>query len=92
MADGTKKSFTPALLSLAEGGGTHDPYLVAVLLSKKLNMACGGTVVTPWEVGRIPLEWIEAVTALVDRLPGMAEGQKKVEDYLAKWRKKLDGK
>jgi len=78
---------TPALLSLAEGGGTQEPLLVGFLLAQKINTAAGGAFIAPWEIGELPAEWIEAAMALNDRLPGMRQGKAKVADYLAKWRK-----
>lgn len=78
---------TPALLSLAGGGGTRDPLLVGFLLAKKINQAAGGAFIAPWEVADLPDEWIEAAKGLTDRLPAITEGKAKVEALKARLRK-----
>jgi hypothetical protein len=75
-------------LALSGGKGTTDPLLSAFLLAKQINLAAGGTVVAPWEVGELPEEWIEAARGLTLTLPEMRAGKEQVEDHLAHWRKR----
>ena len=42
-----------------------------------------GTQLQPWELDELSGDWIEALDALVYRLPGMAEGRRKVMEAVA---------
>ena len=77
---------TPALLALAEGRGTSNPYLAGILLAQRINSTVGYPLVAPWEVDQLPGDWLDAFMALSDRLPAMRAGKRKVEDRLAEWR------
>jgi len=77
---------TPALLALAEGRGTSNPYLAGILMAQRINTAVGYPLVAPWEVEDLPGEWLDAFMALTDRLPAMRAGKQKVADKLAEWR------
>jgi hypothetical protein len=61
--------------------------LSKILLARIINTAHGGTVIGSWEVDLLPDEYIDACQALVVELPGIKEGVRKVEEYMAKRRK-----
>jgi hypothetical protein len=55
--------------------------------AKAINMAAGGSVVSPWEVGELPDEWVDMAVGMTHRLPRYQKSQKKVDDHLAAWRR-----
>lgn len=75
----------PALLTLAEGKPTTDPGLSQILMARKINQFLG-VQLWPAELEELPEEFIEAIHGLVDLLPTMQAGTRKVEDWLTKWR------
>lgn len=77
---------TPAFLSLAEGGGTKDPMLVAVWLARQINTELGGAFVAPWDVYELSGEWLDALTGMTTSVPDMKAGKQKVESVLERWR------
>ena len=56
------------------------------MLSRRINRILGGMAVTPWTVNELPDAEIETILGM-ERLAGMREGRKKVDDILANWRK-----
>lgn len=78
---------TGGLLALSGSRKTSEPHLAAFLTAQHVNQAAGGTVVTPWEVDELPMEWIEAANGLMLELPGMRKGRQTVDKILEKWRK-----
>lgn len=75
-------------MSLARRGTTDDPILGAILTAQNVNAALGGQFVTPWEVGQLPREWVEACIALNRDLPEMKKNMKEMDDYVAAWKTK----
>ena len=79
---------TPALLSLAEGGGTKQRELVQIFQAQTINRVLGGAVMLPWDVPDLSWEWIEVMMAIENGLPQLKSGKKAVESALDKWRKR----
>jgi hypothetical protein len=75
-----------ALLSVARRGATDDPILAGIFKAQNVNTALGGQFVTPWDVGQLPQEWIEACMAVNNKLPEIKSGMKEMNDFLAKWK------
>lgn len=78
---------TAELLALADGHGTSEPHLSAILRCQAYNQAMGGAVLAPWEVSDLPGEWMEVLDAMVYRLPGMAAGRRKVQEAVERVKK-----
>jgi len=60
--------------------------LIRIFKARAVNMAHGGTVISAWEVDNLPDEFVDACTAIVNDLPGMKKGTRKIEEYMAKVR------
>jgi len=59
--------------------------LARALLARKINQACGGAVLRPWEVDELPDEWIEGLTALVTDLAQAESGAAQLRAYMDNW-------
>ena len=82
---GAKKLIESSLLEIVQAGMTSDEWVIAINTAKLVNEALGGPFVAPWEVKNLPDELVERILALANDLPGMKEGQKRVEEIRAKW-------
>jgi hypothetical protein len=60
--------------------------VAGAILARRINQAFGGPFVLPWEVADLPDEWIDTALGLTGELPALAQGRKRVEERLAKWR------
>lgn len=64
---------------------TSDPLMGDVLLSRRINGLLGGLAVSPWTVGQIPQDWIDAVLNL-DEKSVLNRSWEKVEEKFAEFR------
>ncbi len=71
------------MLDLALTGQTDHPLLVRIDEARKINQACGGTVIRPWDddlFGFLELTgWMDAFRAMRANLPKMQDGLKRIE-------------
>lgn len=58
-----------------------------VLRAQQINRVLGGAFVAPWEVDELPGDWMDALLALMQRLPQLQEGKKKVANAFERFRK-----
>lgn len=56
-------------------------------MAQKINSACGGPVIAPWETNELPEEWHLVFRGLADAMPGLQKMDDQVEKYLAEKRK-----
>lgn len=75
------------MLGLAKTGSTGNPLLLDVLQARMINAACGGAVVSPWDVGALDPDLIDTCEALAVDYPKVKGGLKKVDDIFAAWRR-----
>lgn len=75
------------LLDLADGRGTREPHLKAILRAQRYNQAMGGAVITPWEIEELPGEWRDALEGIAYQVEGLAAGRKKVAERVAALKK-----
>jgi len=75
-----------AAFDLFRSQQTSDPLMVSVLLAKRINALLGGMVVSPWNVGELPQEWIDAVLILEGNNV-LNRSWQKVEDKFAEFRR-----
>ncbi len=73
---------------MARRGSTNDPILAAIYTAQNVNAALGGQFVTPWDVGQLPQEWVDACIAMSVDLPKMKANMKEMDDFLANWKNK----
>lgn len=73
---------------MARRGSANDPILAAIYTAQNVNAALGGQYVTPWDVGQLPQEWIDACIAMSADLPKMKANMKEMDDFLASWKNK----
>jgi hypothetical protein len=78
-------------LTLAEGGAVKDEYLTAILMAQKINSLLGGYVISPWDLDKIPEDWMAAFNGLLTRLPRYQKTQNEVKSYLKNWEKSHKG-
>jgi hypothetical protein len=52
-----------------------------------VNEALGGPFVAPWEVQFVSDEVMDRILAMAEDLPGMREGQQRVEEIREKWKR-----
>jgi hypothetical protein len=71
---------------VARRGTTDDAILSAIFTAQNVNTALGGQFVTPWDVGQLPQEWVDACIAMSRDLPKMRENLKEMDNFLAKWK------
>jgi hypothetical protein len=62
---------------------------VAISQANRINRACGGVVVAPWEIDQLDDDWLEAFDGLAERLPAMQKGAKRAEQAAEEWRAKF---
>lgn len=75
-----------ALLELSRpGGATDEPLLADALLARRINLALGGAVVGPWDVGQLPDDVIEGILS-IERIGTMQAGRQKIEASMQAWR------
>jgi hypothetical protein len=55
-------------------------------MAQHINAAAGGTIVAPWEIQDLPLEWQEGARALTTRLEKAKKASRIIEQKLAAWR------
>ena len=70
---------------------TTDPILAAIALAGKINQRAGGALVAPWEVDRLPDEWLDAYRVLADALATQQtrqQQQSRTEGFFAAFRRK----
>jgi hypothetical protein len=65
---------------------TSDPLMVNVLLARRINGLIGGLAVSPWTVGEIPQDWIDAVLNLENNSV-LNQSWEKVEEKFAEFRR-----
>ena len=80
-----KKGYRGPSVKLLRTGRTGDPVLTAYLVAQRINLAAGGTVIAPWEVNDLPLEWHEGARAITTRLKPAQKANKIIEQKLAAW-------
>ena len=51
-------------------GVITDETIGAVALARTINLACGAPIVTPWDVDKLPDEWIDACVAVAEAMSG----------------------
>jgi hypothetical protein len=73
---------------VARRGSSDDPILAAIFTAQNVNAALGGQYVTPWDVGQLPQEWVDACIALSVELPKIKTGVKEMDDFMASWKAK----
>lgn len=73
---------------MARRGSTDDEIISAIFTAQNVNAALGGQYVTPWEVGQLPQDWVDACIALSVKLPEMKKNMKEMDDFLAQWKAK----
>ena len=81
-----KKRLAGSVGEIARTGRTGDPVLAAYFLAQHVNIAAGGTVIAPWEVQQLPLEWLDGAQAITTRLPEACKANTLIEQKLASWR------
>ena len=75
-------------MALSAGEGISGNMMADILLARKVNLALGGSFVTPWDVAELPDDWISAVLGFTDRLPTMKKGRSEVEKKLEEIRQR----
>ena len=68
---------------------TSDEWFIAINKTKMINEALGGPFIAPWEIDQVPDEVVERIVALNEDLPGMREGQQKVEEIREKFLREM---
>lgn len=76
------------MLTAARLGKSSHPILSRLAEASLINQAHGGAVIAAWEVGQLPDEWIEALTAVAVDLPVFQEKQNEVRKHFKTWRDK----
>lgn len=74
------------MLALSAGNGTNDPLLVSILTARQINTALGGPFVSPFEVGQIPDEFVDACMLMNTKLPQFQEARRKMEQRKTEFR------
>jgi hypothetical protein len=74
------------LLSLADGQGTSEAHVAAIIQAQMINRVLGGALVAPWEVDELPNEWLDVFRAMAVELPELRQGKQRVQERLAQWR------
>lgn len=54
--------------------------------AQHINAAAGGTVIAPWEVPELPMEWIEGAQAITSRIEAARKANQVIESKMAAWR------
>lgn len=75
------------LLDLADGRGTKERHLSAILRAQRYNQAMGGAVITPWEIEELPGDWKDALQGIAYQVEGLAKGRKAVAERVAALKK-----
>jgi hypothetical protein len=55
-------------------------------LAQHINAASGGTVIAPWQVPELPLEWIEGAQAITSRIEPAKKANQVIDGKMAAWR------
>lgn len=87
--DGTKKLIESALLQIAREGQTSDEWFGRIYRTRMINSYLGVGCVTPWTVDDLPDEVIDRIDGLIEDLPGMQDGVKRLDEIKQKWRSGL---
>lgn len=67
------------MLALSGGRGTSEPNLVNILTARQINQALGGAFISPFEIGSLPDEFIDACMAMQTKLPQLQQARIKME-------------
>ncbi|NSW52210.1 MAG: hypothetical protein HPY85_06875 [Anaerolineae bacterium] len=54
-------------------------------MAQMVNRMSGGAVISPWEVGELPQDWVDVFLGMTSELPTMREGFRKIESAREKW-------
>ena len=83
---GQKKLIESALLQIAQEGQTSDEWFILIYKTKLINDYLG-TSLTTGDILWQPDEVIERILGLAEDLPGILEGQQRVEEIREKWKR-----
>ena len=56
------------------------------MTARYVNAAHGAPVIAAWEVDELPDDWIDTMTALATKMPGLQAGLAKLEANKQAWR------